>query len=524
MACAALAGCASGQSILQAGNDPLPTTTAPATSATAPGGPPPTIDLTGGGAATPTTIDLTGGGAAVPPTIDLTGGGAAGQGFGPAVPNFAPCPVDALDEADGPVRIVFWHAMTNTLEDALIALTDEYNASQDRVAVELQNQNGYSELIDKYFQTGTGDRPVIAQMPEYMVQQVADTNSVVPIGACIQTEGYDQSSFLPRALLAYQTGGIQWSMPFNVSDPVLYYLRPTFEAAGLDPDSPPISLQDLRDDAQAIVDSGAATYGIALDSGVDSGGGWFLEQWFARMGQPYSDNGNGRLAPSTQVLFDSPEGLDLLTFVQDLVADGLAVTVGDNPSGQDVLLKLADQQQPAAMGIATSAGLGTVLNVLDGGLIPGLTSADVGVGPMPGPSDTPSAIVGGASLYIVAGHPDAETAAAWDYIKFLVSAESQSTWASMTGYVPVRQDALDLEPLAGTYADDPRFLVAYDQLVSGSDDLNAVGPVLGPLRQIREGTAQMMARIYAGDDVGASLEATAAQANLLIIDYASRNQ
>ena len=72
-------------------------------------------------------------------------------------------------------------------------------------------------------------------------------------------------------------------MPFNVSNPVLYYLKPLFEDAGLDPADPPVSLEELRAASQAIVDSGAAGTGIALDSGVDSGGGWFLEQWFARM-------------------------------------------------------------------------------------------------------------------------------------------------------------------------------------------------------------------------------------------------
>ena len=44
-----------------------------------------------------------------------------------------PCPVDALDGADGPVEITFWHAMRRPTEDALVALTDAYNASQDKV-------------------------------------------------------------------------------------------------------------------------------------------------------------------------------------------------------------------------------------------------------------------------------------------------------------------------------------------------------------------------------------------------------
>ena len=79
-----------------------------------------------------------------------------------------------------------------------------------------------------------------------------------------------------------------------------------------------------------------------------------------------------------------------------------------------------------------------------------ILSADLGVAPMPGPGETRSALVGGASLYIVADKGDARTAAAWDYISHLVSAESQATWAAATGYAPVREDALELEPLSPT--------------------------------------------------------------------------
>ncbi len=169
-----------------------------------------------------------------------------------------------------------------------------------------------------------------------------------------------------------------------------------------------------------------------------------------------------------------------MTEVQSLINDGLAVNVGDNATGQDTLFKLADPAAPAAMAIATSAALGAVLAALDGGLIPGITSDDVGVGPMPGPGETPSAIVGGGSLYVVADKGDAEAAAAWDYIEFLVSAETQSKWAAATGYVPIREDALELEPLATTYRSDPRFKVAYDQLLSGRRRPRRRRPGAGP--------------------------------------------
>src|SRR6476469_1493590 len=90
-----LAACASGDSILNAGNDATTTTTPPTTSAAA-----------GGRGASPTTINLVG----------ADSGADGWRATAAAPPDIHPCPVDALDSADGPVHITFWHTMTNTLE------------------------------------------------------------------------------------------------------------------------------------------------------------------------------------------------------------------------------------------------------------------------------------------------------------------------------------------------------------------------------------------------------------------------
>ena len=260
-----------------------------------------------------------------------------------------PCPVDALDAAGGPVEITFWHGMANELETALIDVVDGYNASQDRVQVVLQNQTAYESAIDKYIAGGTDSRPDIIQLPEYIVQSFAQSDTFVPMQACIDAAGFDMAPILPRVADTYMFEGIQWAMPFNVSSPVLYFNKQMYEAAGLDPDDPPISLEELRAVSQQLVDSGAAAHGIVLDSGRDSGGGWFFEQWFGRAGELFADNGNGRIAPATRVLFDNDTGFDILTYLQEMTASGLAVTVGDNAGGQDSFFKMIDAEAPGCL-------------------------------------------------------------------------------------------------------------------------------------------------------------------------------
>jgi len=434
------------------------------------------------------------------------------------------CPTDALAAATGPIEITMWHGMSSDLlKSELTRLTDQYNASQSKVRVNLVDQGSYEGVIEKYLQSGQSNRPDIAQMPEYMVQSIVDTQSAVPVQKCIESSGFDTSPFLPNALNAYSTQGVQWSMPFNVSDPVLYYNKKIFAAAGLDPNTPPASLEQVREFSQKIVDSGAATYGIALDSGFDSGGGWYLEQWFAQAGELYSDNDNGRSARSTQVLYDSATGVDLLTEVQALINDGLAVSVGDNAGGTDDLLKLADSTAPAAMTIHTSAALGSVLDILKGGQFPTIGSDDVGIGPMPGPGGAKGALIGGASMWITNSGDPERIAASWDYISYLVGAQQQSDWSAATGYIVIRQDANDLDPLKSLLNADPRFAVAGQQLATLPPGPASSGPIIGPLREVRTVTAQGIAAIFGGADVQTTLTATAKQADALITDYNARN-
>jgi sn-glycerol 3-phosphate transport system substrate-binding protein len=497
------AACGGGESALDAGDDDPAPTEAPA----------PTDAGDTGGATTDADSDTEAAPATTEPAATTTVAPLADQ---------PPCPLDALDDADGPVTVTFWHGMANELENALVAATEAYNASQDRVVVELQNQTSYESAIDKYIQSSDASRPSLVQLPEYVVQSFAQSDTFVPVGACIEAAGYDTSTILPRALATYQFEGIQWAMPFNISNPVLYFNRNMFVAAGLDPDDPPVTLEEVRAASQTLVDSGASASGIVLDSGRDSGGGWFFEQWFGRVGLPFADNDNGRSAPATRILFDNDFGREILTWLQEMVADGLAFNVGDNPGGQDAFLKMIDTE-PGAMTIATSAAISSVVAALGSGIAEGLGPEDIGIGPMPGPSPEPAAQVGGASLWIPASGSDAEVAAAWDFVTYLAAAETQSTWAADTGYVPIRSDAVDLDPIASLYRDDPRYRVAYDQLLASDDNPAAVVPALGPLREIRAETADAIAAAYAGADVDATITAAAEASNALIESYNARN-
>jgi sn-glycerol 3-phosphate transport system substrate-binding protein len=402
---------------------------------------------------------------------DKSSGGGGGGGSLPK------CPLDALKKATSPVQITMWEEMTRANEEALQRLTDKFNASQSKVKVTLVNQTGYKEAFQK-FRAGLsgGDLPDIGQFEDTVQQQMIDSRAILPVQSCIDAEKYDMSDYIKRVTDYYSVRGVQYSMPFNVSNPVFFYDKNAFRAAELDPEKPPTSLDEVKADAQKIKAAGYETgFGLKLDP-------WYLEQWSAKGGKLYVNNGNGRKGRATAVEFDNSVGLEILTWMDDMVKSGLAKTnSADGPSAYDNLLGIRSKRN--GMTIDTSATLGTIKQVLESGEGGGV---QLGVAPMPGPVGKGGVLVGGATLYISNKSAPEKQAAAWEFAKFLTTAENQAQWSADTGYIPVRKSSADVAVLKDHWAKNPQFKVAYEQLLTGVNNLATAGPVIGDYQGVRD--------------------------------------
>ena len=213
--------------------------------------------------------------------------------------------------------------------------------------VTLQNQGGYEQMIDKYLQSSQGSRPDLVQLPEYTVQMMSDTDSVIPIEACIEATAFDTTPFLPRGArrLRHRGRAVVDAVQHQRPGPVLPQA-----ASSRRPGSIP-TRRRRRSRSSAPTRSRSSTpaprpTASRFDTGFDSGGGWFVEQWFAKLGEFYADNENGRSAPATRVLYDNPIGRrPLLAGAAAWCSTASPCNVGDNASGQDTFLKLADRSR-----------------------------------------------------------------------------------------------------------------------------------------------------------------------------------
>jgi len=418
-----------------------------------------------------------------------------------------------------PVTFTFWHSMTAANEQTLEALADRFNSTHPWARVNLVFQGTYQDNLNKVLASlGSQELPALAQLEDTTVQRMVDSGAIAPMYEFIERDDYDLSDFEPRIIAYYSVPDKLYSMPFNVSNPILYYNKTAFEEVGLDPDKPPTTLQEVREYSEKLIkrDAGGnvTRSGISLEISA-----WYFEQMMAAHGDLYVNNENGRDARATEVLFNNEAGLEIFTWWRDMVDEGLAVNVGRNPSGLDALLAIGVEK--AVMTIGSSAGLRSVVDILGGGEFP---NVELGTGPMPVLEGSEGGvIVGGASLWILEARPVEEQEAAWEFLKFLVEPQSQAEWYAGSGYLPIRRSALELEPSIQVQEQYPHFAVAVKQLQAAPGGPATAGAVIGPFAEVREAIMSAIERmLLRGSSPEDALRGAAEEANRALEDYARR--
>jgi sn-glycerol 3-phosphate transport system substrate-binding protein len=337
---------------------------------------------------------------------------------------------------------------------------------------------------------------------------------MLPVQSCIKADKYKTNDFVTRVLTRYTVDDVLWPMPFNVSNPVFLYDKNAFTAAGLDPENPPTTLAGVKQAAKKIKATGQyeAGYGLKLDP-------WYLEQWSAKADKLYVNQSNGRKARATKVQFDDATGRGIFAWMSSMVKSGLAVTNSAEGTSQfDNLLGIRSKKD--AMTIDSSATLGTISGVLASGEGGGV---ELGVGPMPGPAGGGGVLVGGGALYMVKQSSAEKKAAVWKYIKFLVDPQTQADFAAGTGYVPIRKSSVTLPAVTQLWATTPGYKVAYDQLLTGADDVATQGPVIGAYYDVRDAVLAGEQEMFTqGKSAKAAIKLAAKQANGAMQEYNSR--
>ena len=386
--------------------------------------------------------------------------------------------IGAAGPAFGATQITWWHSMGGANGKKLEEIAQKFNDSQSDYKVVPVNKGTYPESMTAAIAAfRAGQQPDILQVFEVGTGTfMAAKDAIYPVQQLMKDEGepFDAGDYLPTVTGYYQTGdGELLSFPFNSSTPILYYNKDAFQKAGLDASQPPKTWSELADDAQKIVDSGAAKCGLTTTwpSWVN------VENLSAWNNTPLATQQNGMAGVDAKFIFAD----------KGLVPRHWANLVKWQKTGAYQYRGRGSDAGPSftsgdcAMELESSAGRAAIL---------GTSKFDVGFGMMPYYDDIDGApqnsIIGGASLWVLRGKPDDHYKGVAKFFSFLSQPEIQAEWHQFTGYLPVTKAAYELSKKQGYYEKNPGSEIAIKEINLNPPETYTKGLRFGGFVQIRQ--------------------------------------
>lgn len=255
----------------------------------------------------------------------------------------------------------------------------------------------------------------VEQLPRFydmgIIQPIDDFESLV------------DPAVLPEAFVPYlKKDGKYISFPMGFFSVCLYYNKDMFKAAGLDPEKPPTTWDEMISDAVKLTkDNNGNTeqYGLAL-AAKESIPNWQILLW--------GNGGDVIDSSNTKAVINSPQNVETVKQFADLVLNKHISPPA--PTGLDVS-KLFNAGKTAMMmgGPWEKAGFQTAKINFGVAQIPAGPKADV--------------TYGGGTYTILTKSGAARKEAVGEYLKYWISKETQIQWALGSGYPPARTDIMD---------------------------------------------------------------------------------
>ncbi|HLQ72200.1 MAG TPA: ABC transporter substrate-binding protein [Bacillota bacterium] len=397
--------------------------------------------------------------------------------------------------------VTFWHAMGGAGQETLEGIVDDFNESQDEIQVNAEYQGSYDEALTKYQSVaGTDSAPTMMQVFEIGTMAMINSESIVPIQEFVDEDGYDMDGLEENIINYYKIDDQFYSMPFNSSTPVMYYNKDAFEEAGLDPDTPPETFEEIEEAGKAITEATPDMKGFALQAY-----GWLFEQLLANQSALLMNNDNGRTDVPTEIGFTEEEGKSIFEWAENMIEDDTFANYGTN--GDNMVAGFIAED--VAMFLQSSASARDVIDQ---------APFEVGVAFLPYPADKEreGVVIGGASLWMMDGKPKEEQQAAWEFMKYLQTPEVQAEWHVNTGYFAINPDAYEEQVVQDAYEEMPQLQVTVEQLQETTSSYMTQGAVMDMIPEARRITETALETVYNGGDVDEAYQTVVDQMNQAI--------
>ncbi|GAB6100330.1 ABC transporter substrate-binding protein [Halanaerocella petrolearia] len=332
---------------------------------------------------------------------------------------------DKEKNKDKVVKLTFWHGMESGVNNkALKKKVKEFNQSHSDIQVKLQSYGAADNAESKVMTAvAGGNPPEMMWMGPHMTGQLAEAGALAPVEEFIQNDSsfdkYDVYDSLWK-VSSYQ--GKIYTVPFEANNLGVFYNKDYFKQAGIE--KMPNTWTEFIKVAKKVQENSDAKYGFQIPMGTGEWTVWNWEAFLRQSGGEFLKN-NG-----TEIAFDSSDGAEALQYWADLkykynVANfsqtGAGYKTGDLESGR------------------------IAMQIIGPWTLPQLNKTDLNYGTFMLPKqEERGTSLGGENLYIFKTTERKEKAA-WEFAKYVMSADFQVEWAKKTGYLPVSKPAMNSE-------------------------------------------------------------------------------
>ena len=208
--------------------------------------------------------------------------------------------------ADGKVHVRYWEKWTGFEERAMRKVVAAFNAGQDRIQVECL---AVSQVDQKMLlATAGGNPPDVAGIWDFNVVVYADNRSIQTLDDFCERDRVGPEDYVPAYWDLCRHEGHTYALPTTPASVALHWNRKLFREAGLDPDRPPRTLDELDAMSEKLVkrDSTSRIQQMGFMPAEPGWWNWGWGYWFG--GQLW--NGKDRLSIVT------PENLRAFNWVK----------------------------------------------------------------------------------------------------------------------------------------------------------------------------------------------------------------
>ena len=436
--------------------------------------------------------------------------------------------------AQAKTEIHFWHGISGQLGEALETQAKQFSDSQGEYEVKPLRKGGYAETLTAAIAAYRQKNPPhIVQVFEVGTQTMMLSGAVYPVYELMQQNEIkiDWNDFIKSVVGYYTKDGKLYSMPYNSSTPIFYYNKDAFKKAGLDPDKPPKTWQDVEAFSKKVMAAGAAKCGFST-----AWPSWIqVENLHATHDQPFATKNNG---------FGAVEGVELLI---------------NRELGVKHVGRLAEWQKQGIFSYGGRAGTADpkfvngdcAMYMHSSALIGGFTRGvkfDWGTAELPhwgAPYKKATSIIGGATLWVLKGKPQAEYRGVARFLEYLSKPEQQMWWHVNTGYLAISNTAVRNLEQGYHFVKNPKQYTAFAQLtglpptppaaMKGGKGpapkpervatANSQGLRLGSFVQIRDIIEGELENIFAGKKTAKQgLDDAVAKSNTVLKEFAATNK